>query len=1064
MKRFLLLLLFMSALVATAQPGAQKKSNSKANKYSSLPIGYSQVGSTNLYYKMQSPPYGGIDIMGYYQGYYYSSTYGDYGYKLAIKVGNNSAVLVDCAKGTTNNGVNIMSSVEQQGDLARISYKVKNTNVADVVVMLGTYADVMIGNNDRAPISRRIDTSGQTYGLTMKDGDGAQLCVLFGSGLSGVTAVSDFWFGNYSLNSSATRMVGNYLSGSNYMEEDGSYDSGMGWCWKGQTIKAGSTVVFSYLIGVGEVNLEPNSSFEVTPDDPEGWNDLSRPHLLTLDGTYESPAGLDGVIDYAVEDNKEWIALTDVLASGDTFSASLVATFNPTRPIHTVRFRTRDLVGNTTLLPPIEYKDVSFYPVSGVEDKVYTGDSIYQEGLSCELEANQYVAKNYNDNVTVGEASFLIEGVFPKTIGRKKYTFNILPQPLNGSLILSATDFVYSGNAFAPEWRFSNSNYSSIKAGKDYTVVWTNNILPGTGKLTVTGKGNYTGVLTASIYIDKAPLTANLYTLTLPKEDITYDGQSHGASIVKQEGVGTATITYQKQGSSSATSIKPNEAGDYTIYLAFADGTLYHGMERTQVGSFSIYQFSEEEWGTLQSLHTQLTAMGWSQPWNISKGVKSVSSLQGITIEKGHVTRLNLAGKNLTGQFPYEIFALSQLKRLDIERNHLSGDIRIIPSQYTKNSLQELNISDNKLSGNIGLFANQFTNLNFLDASNNCLEEVIPMIPSTVTSLNISKQTIARVVPLHLAKLSATDIAAKMPTILFYDHVNRTYSTNISLLGSTKDESFSMSLVFKDGQLSMPYVSKQNTYYGESGDTLNVAVLKSDGIREGSTFRISLSFDEGDSNFDGQVNVLDLQAILNYMFEEYTNKPYNFTASNLLKDEIINVQDAVCLVNMLLDANIASAHQAYAARRIAAQSLESASVSVENGYLTINSLVPVSAFDIVVSSSRQAEVVSALNDKGFICASRQSGNDQHIVGYSPGGAEIPAGQTAICKLSSGIVSYAMLADRDANAISVSLNGETTTGVQSSMLNSSSQEIYRIPLGTKRAIIIDATGRKTIIKD
>ena len=69
-------------------------------------------------------------------------------------------------------------------------------------------------------------------------------------------------------------------------------------------------MVFSYLIGVGEVNLEPNSTFEATPDDAEGWNDLSRSHKLTLEGTYESPAGLDGVIEYAVEDSEEWQPLT----------------------------------------------------------------------------------------------------------------------------------------------------------------------------------------------------------------------------------------------------------------------------------------------------------------------------------------------------------------------------------------------------------------------------------------------------------------------------------------------------------------------------------------------------------------------------------------------------------------------------------------------------------------------------------------------------------------------------------------------------------------------------------
>ena len=201
------------------------------------------------------------------------------------------------------------------------------------------------------------------------------------------------------------------------------------------------------------------------------------------------------------------------------------------------------------------------------------------------------------------------------------------------------------------------------------------------------------------------------------------------------------------------------------------------------------------------------------------------------------------------------------------------------------------------------------------------------------------------------------------------------------------------------------------------------------------------------------------------MFEEYTNKPYNFTASNLWKDEAINVQDAVCLVNMLLDVNAAPIRQLNAAKRVAAQTSEtSAFVTVENGYLTICSAVPVSAFDIVVSTNQHTVDLSALNDMGFTCTSKQSGTNLHLVGYSLNGSEISAGETAICELSNGIVSSAMLADREAKEISVSLNGSTTTGVQSTIFNPSSQEVYRIPLGARRAIIIDKAGRKTLIKD
>ena len=600
MKRFLLSLLMLVPIMSiSAQGTAQKKSISKSIWNSKLPPNYTQVGSTQLYCKQTSSS---IDMIGYYERDYYSSTYGDEGYKLSVKVDNYTAACVDCLNGTTSNGVTVTPTVVQQGELAKICYTVTNTNTKDVVVSLGTYADVKIGLNDMAPISRRIDTFGQTYGLTMMDGNGAQLCVLFGSGLSGVTPVSDFWFGSYLLNNTSSKMVGDYTSGKNYMEENGSYDSGMGWCWKDQTIPAGVTVEFSYLIGVGEVNLEPYSSIEVTPDDPEGWNDLNRPHRLVMEGTYESPAGLDGVIDYAVEDSEEWTALTDVLSSGDTFSAPLVAMFDPTRPVHTIRLRTRDLVGNTTQLPSVEYKDVSFCLVGGIEDKIYTGDSLFQENLTCELEIGQYVIGNYNNNILVGQASFIVEGVFPTTIGRKSYTFNILPQPLSGEIVLSATEFVYSGKAFTPDWQFSNEDYSTLKEGEDYTAEWTGNLLPGEGTLTVTGMNNYTASLSASIFIDKASLTAEMYSFVLPEKELIYDELPHGANVSVKNGVGNATITYLQEETGTETTQAPTQPGTYRIYLTIAEGTLYHGMDRTEIGSVTIQLYNTEQYALLTQI------------------------------------------------------------------------------------------------------------------------------------------------------------------------------------------------------------------------------------------------------------------------------------------------------------------------------------------------------------------------------------------------------------------------------------------------------------------------------
>ena len=648
---FLLIGMMLSSIVVSADAQKPEKPRSLTRSVSSsIPSGYSQLGGTDILYKISSSS---IDIQGKFNDDYYGSTYGNYGYNVAMKVGDGYASNMNCQNGTTIDGVEFSSEVVAQGELGRVCYYVTNTNDEDVTISLGIHADVMIGYNDRAPIVRKVDTIGNTYGLALLDGNGAQLCVLFGTGLPGVTGVDDFWFGYYYLNSDPSNMVGNYYSGDNYMVENGSYDSGMGWCWKNRIIPAGETVTFSWLIGVGEVNLEPNSNFEVTPEDPDGWNDLSRLHVLTLEGDYESPAGLNGRIEYAVEDSEEWIALTEMIESGSTFTGEVRAMFDPAQARHTIRFRTVDQVGNTSLLPSIVYPDVSFHALEGVVEKTYTGELIYQTAVTCDLGEDRFELKNYQNNVNAGTATFTMEGVFPYTIGRKTYNFTINPATLVGEIAVDPGTYVYDGNSKTPGWSFTEDVYTTLEYNKDYSVNWSDNILPGTATLTVSGKGNYTGTLSQTFLIDKAQLTASQYEVTLPNEDISYDESTHGASIVVSEGVGVATITYKING--TAQTVAPSQPGSYDIYLEIAEGTLYYGLASQKIGSFTIYQFDETDWQNLQTLRDQLAALGWEQSWDMSQGAKSASSLNGLSVEQGHVVGLDFSNLGLTGSIPSAI-------------------------------------------------------------------------------------------------------------------------------------------------------------------------------------------------------------------------------------------------------------------------------------------------------------------------------------------------------------------------------------------------------------------------
>lgn len=1085
-KKMVALLLFMFGIVISlpiqAQRNSPKKVQGRSIYYNQPPEGYSKLGTTDLYYSRKmgrvyvgNVAVGSIDLIGKFGDYFYSSTYGDYGYVVSMEVNQNNAQLVDCLTGSEIDGVTFVADVEQQGDMARVYYSVTNNNETDAIISLGVYDDVAVGDNISPNISRKLDSYGNPYGMTLMDNSGVQLCVLFGSGLAGVTGCDDFWFGSYNVNATAYSIAGHYSTGANYMVENAGYDCGIGWCWKNRTIKPGQTQIFSYLIAVGEVNLEPNSSFEVTPDDPEGWNDLSRPHKLTLEGTYESPAGLDGMIEYAVEDSEDWHQLTEMIPSGSTFCDSLVAMFDATREKHVIRLRTRDNVGNTTLLPSIEYLDVSFHEYSGIIDKTYTGDSIYQDVFCVDVESLQITTGKYSNNVDAGIATFYIEGVFPYTIGRKACSFHITPAQLTGDIELPFDNFEYNGQEQLPSWSFTNDSYESLEENKDYNVSYIDNIYPGTGKVRVVGIGNYTSELEKTFFIDKAQLRDELYSITLPANDISYDENEHTASATVATGVGEVVFSYTLHGESETLPNAPVNEGCYDIYCEITEGELYYGKANECIGSFAIYRFDETEWQSLGVLYTELMQMNVPITWNIAGGAKAVGTFEGLRIEEGHVVGISLADKGMTGLFPTSLLLFSRLEDLDLSNNDLSGDVSMaiaavkLQNPHTFNSLKTLDISNNSYYGNIGILANCLSNLSSLDASSNKFEDLFPVLPASITDLDISNQKMERVVELNMSELSLEDVGTKVPTILLYDQVNRTYRNSINLLCTKADlatfnkydtEEWAMQLQIADNQIFIPYVSAQNTYYGESGDTLNILNMIDIDATDGSSFRIALSFNSGDANFDGSINVLDLQSMINYMFDEYTNKPYNFTASNLWKDEVINVQDAVSLVNILLDNNNSSIQLPSKGLSVANVPQEKEpTVFVSNGNLIINAAELVSAFDIVVTTDTDFIINENILSSGFTCSTKKVGDQVHIVGYSLSGATLPVGENVLGTLNNGYVTSSMLADPEANEISTAFSS-ASTGINN--VNSSeyiTNEVYRINIGAKRTIVIGSNGKK-----
>ena len=153
----------------------------------------------------------------------------------------------------------------------------------------------------------------------------------------------------------------------------------------------------------------------------------------------------------------------------------------------------------------------------------------------------------------------------PKTV-----TFTIAPASITkASVTLSATSYTYDGAAKKPgisSARVQLVEESVSLTSSDYTVSYKNNINAGTGTVTLTGKGNFTGTVSNSFTIKPMSITGG--TFTLKWNSCTYKGDA------KKPAVTTSTVKLAgktftlKNGTHYTVSYKNNvNAGNATVVI-----------------------------------------------------------------------------------------------------------------------------------------------------------------------------------------------------------------------------------------------------------------------------------------------------------------------------------------------------------------------------------------------------------------------------------------------------------------------------------------------------------------
>ena len=153
--------------------------------------------------------------------------------------------------------------------------------------------------------------------------------------------------------------------------------------------------------------------------------------------------------------------------------------------------------------------------INNPTDKTYTGSPCVQGVSVKDSDAKLTVddiSVTYENNINVGTATIIYTGKNNYT-GEIRKNFQITEASITDDMIANIPSVTYNTRAHTPDVTVTFEG-STLEAGKDYGVAYTNNINAGTATVTVTGKGNFTGTASKDFAIAQAYLSVENQTVT----------------------------------------------------------------------------------------------------------------------------------------------------------------------------------------------------------------------------------------------------------------------------------------------------------------------------------------------------------------------------------------------------------------------------------------------------------------------------------------------------------------------------------------------------------------------
>ena len=570
---------------------------------------------------------------------------------------------------------------------------------------------------------------------------------------------------------------------------------------------------------------------------------------------------------------------------------------------------------------------------------------------------------------------------------------------------------------------------------------------------------------------EKQTLTQDLIHLSCLDKESYKSGSPEAVWIDWFEGMGNYRV-YYTDAKGNKTTTMPTESGDYTISADFEEGPYYKPATFDNIATFSLKEIADEDFALLWDFYsktydrtkqksTWTGSGGGGAPanWGLIEGVKeSAVGIFGVKWNNGHVEEINFGTGtsiyNLNAEeTPVSLFALPQVKKIEIANCELYGNISdkveewLAAGKTLSPTLEYLDLQRNKLEGNISTLVGALPSLKTLDVHENRFSTLWPAFPETLENVNISTQTITDITAkLDLRDMTDEGFFSTLPSIVFYDPDTRTYADNISIGVQSQTNWGSFTVNYN---ASNDFTITGNcTWKGASGDIAKCSYT--DSKNKTTNFNANFFYDMGDVDFNGLLNISDLQQSINYLFKEsYSGySRYNFTAGDLNADNAINVLDIVPHVDLLLSMNSitpnpsptgeGSSQSSRTSRTnqtsqtsLPEQTMAEASLYQQGGKLILKTSRAVAAMDIFISPVDHFATSSL---QGMTIAKKTMEDGQlHLIIYNTTGKTLPTGETVIGTCSTtATVTGAMLVDEEAQPINTMLNDSaaTPTGLNS----------------------------------